>query len=86
MADQDAINIVLCQDCLAIAPYTNARHQEREFCVCGGQWCGCASCNETAAKLLSGVRDGQELGLVETGKLKNWDASNGTRPTDEPGQ
>lgn len=44
---------VLCQDCLAVLPYTDDRHQEREFCTCGGQLCGCDDCNAEAARLLS---------------------------------
>lgn len=36
----------LCQDCLKVYSYTDARHNEDEFCSCGGQLCGCLSCNE----------------------------------------
>jgi RecJ-like exonuclease len=44
---------VLCQDCLAVLPYTDDRHQEREFCSCGGQLCGCDDCHAEAVRLLS---------------------------------
>lgn len=46
---------VLCQDCLAVLPYTDDRHQEREFCSCGGQLCGCDDCNAEAVRLLLNV-------------------------------
>lgn len=45
---------VLCQDCLAVLPYTDDRHQEREFCSCGGQLCGCDGCNDEALQILRG--------------------------------
>ena len=48
---------VLCQDCLAVLPYTDDRHQEREFCSCGGQFCGCDACNADAHEILSSRAD-----------------------------
>ena len=44
--------LVLCQDCLAVAEYTDARHNEEEFCQCGGQFCGCEACHAAAAELV----------------------------------
>ncbi len=48
--------IVLCQDCLAVSLYSDAKHNEDEFCACGGQWCGCEDCQETAMRLRNGER------------------------------
>ena len=38
---------VLCQDCLKVKPYTDARHDGDEPCECGGDFCGCPFCQET---------------------------------------
>ena len=43
--------IVSCCDCSAIAEFTAAKHNEEEFCKCGGQWCGCGGCQDEAKKL-----------------------------------
>ncbi|MFQ2050982.1 hypothetical protein ACK34J_18775 [Aeromonas veronii] len=61
---------VLCQDCLRIAIYAKEKHCEQEFCQCGGQWCGCAGCNDTATQLLRGNRDYNSLGLQVP--IANW--------------
>ena len=39
---------VLCQDCEQVLPYTLERHQEKELCACGGQFCGCTECSRQA--------------------------------------
>lgn len=44
---------VLCQACLAVLPFTVARHQEAELCACGGQLCGCADCEAEAKALIA---------------------------------
>jgi hypothetical protein len=44
-------NFVLCQDCLAISPFSLAKHNNEESCSCGGDWCGCACCAHDAQKL-----------------------------------
>lgn len=46
---------VLCQDCMAVLPYTDARHNEDEYCDCGGQLCGCDDCQLQAEKLTESV-------------------------------
>ena len=43
--------LMLCQDCLAISPCTEAGHLGEEHCKCGGDWCGCDDCAAYAAKL-----------------------------------
>jgi hypothetical protein len=42
------VRYCLCQDCLKVYPFTLARHQEEEFCSCGGQLCGCSDCDSKA--------------------------------------
>ena len=51
---------VLCQDCLNVYPFTDARHNEEEFCFCGGQLCGCSSCDSDAAKIVQAGVVGDE--------------------------
>jgi len=43
---------VLCQDCLKAKPYTDKRHDSEEQCECGGDFCGCDSCNQDADRLI----------------------------------
>lgn len=45
------------------------------ICQCGGQWCGCESCNEQALMLLSGERDQNKLGLQVP--ISSWSPVNG---------
>ncbi|EIZ1365780.1 hypothetical protein ACS85_16765 [Vibrio parahaemolyticus] len=45
---------VLCQDCLKLKPYTDARHSSEEQCECGGDFCGCPHCQITIEGLLAG--------------------------------
>ncbi len=52
---------VLCQDCLKVKPYTDKRHDSDEQCECGGDFCGCDSCNQDANRL---IRQG-EIDYVE---------------------
>lgn len=47
---------VLCQDCLRIRPYSDARHNADEQCECGGDFCGCKSCIEKIAGLRASKR------------------------------
>ncbi|MCI5157111.1 MAG: hypothetical protein D3906_01480 [Candidatus Electrothrix sp. AUS1_2] len=53
---------VLCGNCLRVMPFTLARHHGDELCQCGGEFCGCAECNETITQLSSGVRNASDLG------------------------
>lgn len=66
---------VMCQDCLRLSIYSTEKHGEQEFCLCGGQWCGCESCNEQALMLLSGERDQNKLGLQVP--ISSWSPVNG---------
>ena len=66
---------VMCQDCLRLSIYSREKHGEQEFCQCGGQWCGCESCNEQALMLLSGERDQNKLGLQVP--ISSWSPVNG---------
>ncbi|EGQ8112607.1 hypothetical protein NB622_03500, partial [Vibrio parahaemolyticus] len=45
----------ICQDCGIITPFTAERHNEDEFCECGGQFCGCDFCNHEYASHLKPV-------------------------------
>lgn len=38
----------LCTNCLLITAYSQDKHNEVEFCSCGGQFCGCPSCDSFA--------------------------------------
>lgn len=66
---------VMCQDCLRLSIYSREKHGEQAFCQCGGQWCGCESCNEQALMLLSGERDQNKLGLQVP--ISSWSPVNG---------
>ena len=44
-------DLMLCQDCLATAPFTMRGHLGETRCGCGGEYCGCEGCAEQAAKL-----------------------------------
>ncbi|MGF1747732.1 DUF3850 domain-containing protein [Vibrio cionasavignyae] len=49
-ADSSPQAFVLCQNCLKVMNFTVARHNEDEFCTCGGQLCGCEGCQSQAEK------------------------------------
>ena len=53
--------LVLCQDCLAIAEYTDTRHRGEKRCSCGGDWCGCGSCDDDVQKLYGGMTTKDEM-------------------------
>lgn len=42
--------LMLCQDCLSVAEYSEAGHIGLARCKCGGDYCGCESCNAQAWK------------------------------------
>ena len=48
---------VLCQDCLKVSIYSDARHNEDEFCSCGGQYCGCSHCDSQAQEIVNKDKD-----------------------------
>lgn len=50
---ENCSDVVLCQDCLAISPYTDKKHMNEEDCKCGGEWCGCGFCQDTAAEIIA---------------------------------
>ena len=43
---------MLCQDCHNVADFNQLAHEGRMTCRCGGEWCGCDSCNAEAWKLV----------------------------------
>ena len=43
--------LMLCQDCLAIAPATERGHLGEDHCTCGGDWCACEGCQQYAREL-----------------------------------
>ena len=45
--------LVICQDCLKVESYTDDKHDGVITCLCGGDFCGCFSCNLHAFKLQS---------------------------------
>lgn len=73
---------VLCQNCLAVRSYTDRRHLGIDRCNargnCGGEFCGCFACRETARDLKKGVRDAHALGLVGD-DLDFWNAKRGIK-------
>ncbi|PKQ80120.1 hypothetical protein AOX56_12765 [Aeromonas sobria] len=66
---------VLCQGCLRTSICSKEKQYGMEFCQCGGQWCGCANCNETVSALLKGERDKNKLGLQVP--ISSWSPANG---------
>lgn len=40
--------LMLCQDCLHVRPYCESGHFGDYRCHCGGDFCGCTSCNDFA--------------------------------------
>ncbi len=46
--EQTEQELVLCQDCLAVSDYSADKHQGLIKCACGGDFCGCKSCNAQA--------------------------------------
>ena len=40
--------LMLCQDCLHVRPYCESGHFGDYRCDCGGDFCGCNSCNDFA--------------------------------------
>ena len=44
-------DLMLCQDCLATAPFTIRGHLGETRCGCGGEYCGCPGCAEHARRL-----------------------------------
>lgn len=71
-------HVVLCNDCLRIAPYSEARHAGDEMCICGGEFCGCGSCVDTAARLVAGERRADQLGVIAD--VGYWSADQGIHP------
>jgi len=45
--------LMLCQDCLVVAEFDAAYHNEDKFCSkCSGQMCGCPDCNSKSHQIL----------------------------------
>ncbi|HCE2054011.1 TPA: hypothetical protein NGS83_003920 [Vibrio parahaemolyticus] len=56
---------VLCQDCLKVSIYSDTRHNEDELCSCGGQFCGCSSCDSQAQKIVDADKNHVLHGLSD---------------------
>ncbi|MEE3876774.1 hypothetical protein [Vibrio sp. YYF0003] len=56
---------VLCQDCLKVSIYSDARHNEDELCSCGGQFCGCSSCDSQAQQIVDNDKNHVLHGLSD---------------------
>lgn len=69
---------VLCQDCLAVRPYSRDRDDGVELCRCGGEFCGCTSCNLTVHLLRAGIRDAYLLG-AHNNVPGYWNETTGTQ-------
>lgn len=69
--------LVLCQDCLKQKTYTAERHVGDEVCECGGDFCGCSSCNETLQALKAGKRTKEELGTQSD--VLSWNENQGIK-------
>ena len=70
---------MLCQNCLRVSDYDPAGHNEEYFCKCGGQWCGCDSCNDTAEQLNNGERDSKKLYLQGDHEIIEWSKEDGIK-------
>lgn len=66
---------VLCQDCLRVEDFTQAKHVTESSCVCGGDMCGCPSCMDTVNKLNAGYRKAKDIGCQIDVTL--WSEKNG---------
>lgn len=71
------LNAVLCQDCLCAREFTAARHDGDELCECGGDFCGCGSCQNLYRKLIKGQRKASELGTNTD--IWRWSSERGAR-------
>lgn len=71
------MRIALCQDCLKVKPYSTKRHLGEELCECGGEFCGCSGCVDTAKKLRRGKRKAWELGTRVD--IEKWCPETGIR-------
>ncbi len=78
------IGVVLCQDCLCVRPFSDARHMAEERCECGGEFCGCLHCECGVAMLRGGIRSGLALDLEDPADLAFWCEETGTRAPPEP--
>lgn len=68
------MRLVLCQDCLAVRRFTQPRHEGKDRCRCGGEFCGCSCCNQTADLLKHGIRDPYELAVRNVRPGFKWTA------------
>lgn len=67
---------VLCQDCLCLRSFSDRRHDAIDRCGnCGGEFCGCPSCQSTIKLLKKGCLDSDLLGL--TFDIESWNAKRG---------
>ena len=67
---------VLCQDCLCLRSFSQRRHEGLDRCGnCGGEFCGCPSCQDTIRLLNAGCLDSDALGL--TCDIESWNKKRG---------
>ena len=66
---------VLCQDCLRILCFSHDLHVGKQKCVCGGDFCGCPSCNSTVQLLFKGFLTSEALHIRHD--LASWTPENG---------
>ena len=66
---------VLCNQCLRVRDFSDAKHNFEELCECGGIFCGCASCTDAMNALFAGKLKAGEVGCNIN--LKSWTAEGG---------
>ena len=70
-----AFTKVLCQDCLRVRDYTEARHEGEESCECGGDFCACEFCTESINALFAGKRKAKDIGCYND--IEEWNEKDG---------
>ena len=70
---------VLCQNCLCVRDFTEARHIGEELCECGGDFCGCDFCASGINALRAGKRKAADVGCKSDIDL--WNERDGIRAT-----
>jgi hypothetical protein len=66
---------MLCNNCLKVRDFEQAADAGEVLCECGGDWCGCHVCIETANKLNQGLRKKRDTLLLND--IADWNAING---------
>lgn len=73
---------VLCNDCLKVEPYSDAKHCGEITCVCGGEFCGCPDCVASIKALRGGDFSAcKPTGLlIDETQFKSWNETRGLAP------